>query len=755
MKGREEKRKLIFKQGVRNFIQETDTNYPILAWSPDGQRISIVYERRDVIYLREYDLEKDKVQEQKFAPQIERIYDLAYFDDQTYVFSATDNGFSDLYRYYPRTRQFDKLTSDFFDDLDIETGVYQDRPGVFFSSNRPQPGPYGDRIDSILPLGLFDLYFLPLDEKDAEIEQIKATPELSERAPEQEGNELYFMEVGKETMQRAVISLGDVPGRSYFNEYSNVVTHFSRNGGDLAKVLEIDGRNYLIWEKDVSPKADTGAESRVQPEGPTQKKPELQLKLKPSETVRFQSKYGDYVREIKEQPATLIKPKPRTVVVEPGQEIRAPHDFNPIRAIPCRLNFRIFDVFADLDNRPLFQGLTIYQDDSTIPVGQNSISGFQQGITPPPLGILFKATIKDLFEDYVLEGGARYPTSFNGSEYFITMHDRKGRLDKSYSVYRRVIKETEETGFFTTIRKNYTTLMGQVELRYPFDIYTSLRGTFTVRNDEFSYAVTDLTTLNIPDVNEQRAGFRLEYVFDNTVALGINLMQGTRYKFFVEAVKRFQLRLSEPASLRFNEGFLTMIGLDFRHYEKVLGRSVLATRLAGATSFGSEQVLFQMGGINNWLFPNFNGQIPYPNSDKFAYQQLAQQMRGFGLNIRNGSSFAVWNTELRVPIFQYLSRSKIRMSFFRNFQLIGFADVGTAWLGVSPFDRKNPLNTLTLSNPSVELEVNFFRDPIVVGYGFGARTTLFGYFIRADYGWGIDTKVVGDPILYLSIGTDF
>jgi len=546
--------------------------------------------------------------------------------------------------------------------------------------------------------------------------------------------------------------------RQYFSEYPNTVVDFSRRNEQVARVLEIDGRSYMLWEADVSPTGGfmiaPDSVSVTEPEKP-QPKGNVRLKLKPSEKVRFQAKYGDYAQEITEQPATLVQPEPKAIVVEPGQEIRAPHRFNPIQAIPYRLSFRLDDVSIDLDNRPIFQGLTIYQDDQTISSGQNSFSGFQQGITPPQMGILFRGSVKDLFEDYLIEGGARYPTTFNGSEYFLTLHDRKHRLDKSWSVYRRVIKDTEETGFFTTIRKNYTTLLGQVELRYPLDIYTSLRGIFTLRNDLFSYSITDLTTLELPDVNEQRAGMRLEYVYDNTVDLGINLMQGTRYKVFAEMVKRFQVQLKDPVSLRFNKGFLTILGIDFRHYEKILRRSIFATRLAGATSFGSEQVLFQMGGINNWLFPNFNGQIPYPNSDKFAYQQLAQQMRGFGLNIRNGSSFAVLNSELRIPIFQYLSKRKIRMSFFRNFQVTGFLDVGTAWLGVSPFDRKNPLNTLNLSNPAVDLEVNFFRDPIVIGYGFGARTTLFGYFIRADYGWGVDTKVVGDPIFYFSIGTDF
>jgi hypothetical protein len=51
--------------------------------------------------------------------------------------------------------------------------------------------------------------------------------------------------------------------------------------------------------------------------------------------------------------------------------------------------------------------------------------------------------------------------------------------------------------------------------------------------------------------------------------------------------------------------------------------------------------------------------------------------------------------------------------------------------------------------------VNYFRDPIVYGYGGGIRTLLFGYFVRLDYAWGVETRVVQDPRLYFSIGMDF
>ena len=110
------------------------------------------------------------------------------------------------------------------------------------------------------------------------------------------------------------------------------------------------------------------------------------------------------------------------------------------------------------------------------------------------------------------------------------------------------------------------------------------------------------------------------------------------------------------------------------------------------------------------------------------------------------------------PFFNYFSK-QLSSNFLRNFQLVGFFDIGAAWMGVSPFNQDNPLNTRIIQNPpddpSVILKVNYFRNPVVAGYGVGARALLFGYFLRLDYARGIETRVVQDPMLYISIGTDF
>ena len=47
------------------------------------------------------------------------------------------------------------------------------------------------------------------------------------------------------------------------------------------------------------------------------------------------------------------------------------------------------------------------------------------------------------------------------------------------------------------------------------------------------------------------------------------------------------------------------------------------------------------------------------------------------------------------------------------------------------------------------------KNPFVGGFGFGARSRLFGYFLRADWAWGVEDGYVLPHILYISLGLDF
>ena len=92
----------------------------------------------------------------------------------------------------------------------------------------------------------------------------------------------------------------------------------------------------------------------------------------------------------------------------------------------------------------------------------------------------------------------------------------------------------------------------------------------------------------------------------------------------------------------------------------------------------------------------------------------------------------------------------------RDFQLVGFFDVGLAWEGRDPYDPNNPINFVEIDRPPIlNARVQYFRDPFVMGYGAGVRINLFGYFLRGDYAWGVDSGATLKPRIHVSLGYDF
>lgn len=471
---------------------------------------------------------------------------------------------------------------------------------------------------------------------------------------------------------------------------------------------------------------------------------------------------------------TLQSPSNASVTQVATKADKKVYRFYTPKILKHRLKFKANSITVQLDNSPLFGGFEIY-------------TGNPYEHTPPSL--LFKSSVQDLFEDYELEAGLRIPTTFNGLEYFATFKDKKKRLDKAYSYYRKNSKVTVESpGYGHFIQPNApssplsqpiltptppyvlglpyhlktTTNLAQAEFTYPLDIYSSFRGTITGRMDRTEFAANDETTLESEPYKNQRVSARLEYVFDNTLDIDLNIKHGTRLKFYSEVYKKMDVDITNGFKWNFNKGVMGLFGADIRHYQRLGKHAVLAGRFTGATSIGTEKILFYVGGGDSELLPNFNSNIPTPDitTTDFAYQTLATPLRGFQTNIRNGNSFFLGNVELRVPLFKYFYTKPIKSSFLRHFQVVGFFDVGTAWYGRSPFSNDSPLNTTYVAPPpgvpqTIIIKVNYYRDPIVAGFGGGIRTKLFGYFLRLDYGVGIETKEIQKGTWHISLGTDF
>lgn len=884
----EGKQKVVLKGGSRNALQATDYNYPLLAWSPNNQELAVLYERRDVPKLALLNLETGKKELSNLSPEYQRVFSIDFTNPQELLLSAAVRGYSDLFLYRLVTRQTERLTQDFWDDLDATVVTLDGRRSILFVSNRLSDTLSPQKLDTLLPIGRFDVFLFDLESRNAELVRVTNTPFFDERMPVAvDSTHMVYLSDENGTVNRQGAYLEPYLAYHYASVYlkdgAEVKAAVAQPAGEwpLERVLKFMAPLDTLLKNIDSTQIDSIRIFPVYKKRPTNYNLSNYNRniLYQHSTVRAgrlveaiatEGKIGFYRREPKNEassPAPVTKYREMTLratgqpvparpilesappqppngkseadaaalngavvrndtnrVVQPGWLFQVPEylkqpsikpvvidmetpvrennrkveeiqfesinpdsmrlapprrpgagsktladlsrkkevvRFNSSQIIPYRLRFRTDYMSIAPNNDLLFEGLEDFDRTG-------------QGFNAPRMGLLMKANFKDLLEDYTLEAGLRIPVNLNGAEYYLWMDNKKHRLDRRITLYRRAMTESTD-GIVTNpslpprrIQNRRTTLLGQYEVRYPLDAFFSLRATGTVRQDRTDSLSTDQIALESSPLTNQRAGLRLSMVYDNTVDIDLNLKTGTRAKIFVESIKRFAFNTRPDWSLKFNEGFMTLVGVDARHYQPMLRHAILAVRLAGATSFGSERMLYYLGNVDNNLFPNinndkpgallrgFNYDIPIPTDGNFAFEGLATNLRGFPMNIRNGNSYALINTELRVPIFKYLSKKPVLSNFWRNFQLVGFFDAGTAWQGISPYRGDNPINIVTLQNPpTVFIKVKYFRDPLVAGFGGGVRMQLFGMYLRMDYARGIETRVLQKPMLHVAMGTDF
>lgn len=748
--------KIIFKYGYKNVFQETDFNYPLLAWHPTKPEVTFAYEHRDVIKLVKYRIDSGEKMEQIIPTDFQRIYSLSYKDDLDYIMAASLDGYSDLILYKSKNRNFEKITNDYFDDLDAVYTSIDGKKGILFASNRKNLKIESIQLDTILPLDKFDIYFLPDGAKD--VQQLTTTSWINERYPYLATlDKIVFTGDASGMINSYVLDLKSRQSYAISDLDRNLIRHHVVQGSETyVSTFYKEGMYKFFKEKtdfskEVSPYTTQAASSQSEGQKafiPFVDKQDVKVEKEISESFMFQSRFDD--------PQTLEPIKIKQIEAESGENnfrlaINSPNALKPVeafnnnRAIAANNKFGLSNITTKLDNDILFEGLETY-------------TGDRQQLLNVPMGFLLKANVKDLFEDYNIEGGVRIPTNFRGSEYFLVFDNKKSLIDRRFALYRKsnTYNTEPEINQSALSRSKKTALLGMYQMKYPFDIYRSVRATSTLRFDRFLELSTETNSFESPLASEKRISLKIEYIYDNTHDAALNIKHGTRYKFYSEVINQFDLQVIDGFKFDLSKGFTALFGFDARHYIPLLGKSVLALRAAGATSVGSQKMLYFLGGVENWILPKFDNSIPVRDDGSFSYKVNAFHLRGFNNNIRNGASFLLSNTELRIPFIQYILGKNKGASFFRNLQLTGFFDAGIAWHGPSPFSAENPLNRLQLSSPPlITIDVEYFRDPLVMGYGVGLRTQLLGYFIKADYGWGIETRTVQKPKLFLSFGVDF
>jgi Tol biopolymer transport system component len=826
----------IKKGGIKTRSLATDLSYPLVCWSPDSRFLSIIYEKRATMYVMTYNLEKDE-KEVKEISRWQKILDASYAkDNKTLVLSVMQKGQSDIFLYYLQNARVEQITNDYYDDLNprwIKTDNGYE--GIVFSSNRDAKKiDQTNTIDTILPVGNFNLYFFNYKTKSDNLVQITHSAKVSERYPiqidsshfaylsDQNGivnrfagyldtaydhtNTIVFFKDSITVNPKFDISniyeRPDFDSIKYVKIYrdtayifpitnyaSNILEHdaalksgkiidvFSTGDGNrffLTKTPEnlsatnASSLNNTTYRNFIDTKKETGFDKSTvnnvsvpavqtdtskikksagfvsgfeRPETTATRTTDTSNQKEPiHEGMYFQSDFPE--PDIAEQ--EIFQPVLLDDSDNSDQTNITSKGIQQSRIQPYKLKYSNQFVLSQLDN-----SLFINKYQSFNATGGTFIN--------PELSGLFTMSITDLFEDYRFTGGIRFPTSFSGGEYFLRYDDVSKRIDKSLTWYYG--NEQSQYSFqpiwFNVVDANNKTNIIEASTKYAIDVIRSVRLSLSYRADKIVFLAGDTFSLNLPNYKEDWMNLRLEYVHDNTYPVMTNILHGTRFKVWAEIHKQFEVNVDNGIDVSLNDGYLGVIGWDFRHYQKVHRQIVWANRLAGGLSYGPQKLIYFLGGVDSWLLPEFNYSTEINFEQNYVYQTLATPVRGYEQNIRNGNAYTVFNTELRFPVFSYLIAKPIKSDIIKNFQLIGFLDAGSAWEGLSPFEQDNPYNTVTYGQDPLQVDVNFFRDPIVAGFGYGARTTLFGYFLRVDRAYGIELNGLTDPRWYFSLSLDF
>ncbi len=736
------RKKKILKLGYINAFQETDYNYPVCRFDKNSDKLYMIFEKKGDLYLRIVNINTFEYFEQILAPEYNRIYSMDILDTEELILNGNTDGYPDIYSYKIKTRQSKRLTHDFWDNLDATLVTKDGQKGILFSSNRRDTSSEIQYLDTVPPFGTFDLFFLDLENN--KISRLTNTPDINERNGFLHNDQLYYTtdETGIVNIKSENINthkaefITDAPGNIFpFSTQNNYILYSYRVLCDYHLILEkaetdIKHNPLISFLKETDQIADS--------EIGLQNKHAVNYDVFEIDSgLLFQSEFDD----IKTSPEDYSIYGDTSGI---GQNHKFKFEkFNSSRAVASRLRFSFTDLITKIDNEPLFDGMEAYTGDENSPFGQ-------------PTSLLLKTRVKDLFEDYFLETGIRVSSDLREKEYFSVFENIKHKIDWQYAFYRKTRSSYQFNRINFIDKYRMIINMGQARAKYPFDVYSSISLTSALRLDKNLILASDTISLNNNDVNEQRFSLQLEYIFDNTSKIGVNTYIGNRSKVFIKGYNKMNIKLNTPSAFNLSKGMFAVIGFDSRQYFKVLGKSILAFRLSGQTSFGAESNLYFLGGMENWIFSHNDDLVPLPANDRYAYRILVANMRGFGYNARNGSSYILSNNEIRIPVFQYLFGNRIKKSFLRDFQITGFFDLGTAWRGLSPFSDDNPSNTRTIEvPPSIKIKLRYYADPMLAGYGFGIRTTLLGYFLKFDYAWGIETRKIQKPVFYFTMGYDF
>ncbi len=755
----------LLTSGLRVKGQQPDFDLPLLDWINDDQ-LGILYYRRGYLSIVSYNVETGE----KLTKPLQRFDQIKSFsfneNGRLAVVSGDVDGKNDIFLISMRRNAVRRITTDIYDDLDPV--FVPGTAAIVFSSNRPNDS-LNIADQSIEEVSEnFNIFLYDLDTTKNQFARLTKTFSKDTRPIPKGPYEIYYLSDQRGITNLFKYQLQDstfIQVTNFDKSIKDYDLHF--NGQGIVYLMFEGGTDKVYYDEDLdidSPKfsPQTIRQRLRQAQFIADLYSERNVKVAESPPINLELESDDpevvSEEEVEKTDPYLVDPDNYQFDEDVSENYIDTEDYRFETSEPSiEDRFRpesFFTNYQKLELSDKILGPIPYEpqfsfDNLVTSFAIDQLRGF---------GVVLETQISDMLGNHKLKGGAFADTDLNSGDIYVEYNflkywmDLKARVDrKSYFFQSPSENELRQ-------RYNYTRVMigGSVPLTNwfrlevdPFFIQTNFR------NLQFETIINSGSLDNAPDRSARYGGFVAKAVFDDTIERGFNLLQGTR-----AAVEFIHNQGLSGSNLTFSN-----IRFDLRHYQPIHREITLASRIFYGQSIGQNKQNFLVGGVPNWFFARTKS---HPENDplrigndiyngNLLFTEFVTNLRGFAFSELYGNSAFLFNTELRFPVFQYFSRGPINSTFLRNFILIGFFDLGSAWNGPPPLTRENSSNKIVYKPEGsiFTAEISNFRNPWLASYGFGFRTVMLGYYAKFDYAVPIRDFELLESRISVSVGLDF
>lgn len=758
----------IITHGSKVISQEVDYKLPIIGWS-DASTLGVIAVRNGEYTFWLYDM-NTRTKLPRELDKFNNVRSISFSGNgRLAVLSADYEGKNDLYLISSRRDLVRRLTNDVYDDLD--PSFIPNTNKIVFSSNRTS-----DTLNSKIkvPLGNltdnYSLFVYDLDTTKLKLQRVTNTVSKDFAPIALNNNIFYYL-----SDQRGIVNLFKFDRSSgiytQVTNFSTGILEYDLNiaHSTLAMVANRKMENEIHVSRSFNPNRQifTPATRRKElQQSRVIREKRQQQEVKPMSIrdlidARMKASQEDSVRQPTDTAQVENKPVVADTIKIPADTVKT-NSTNIVNT-----DNYVFEDEAVKQTQPSETFLNRYmkaRDKSQITgpfpyesrfSADNLVTAF---VVDPIRGFGFSLSqqMNDMLENYRFLGGIMTSINMQNGDFYAEAQYLPKLLDFSVRFDRRGIRK--ET-FVNDIVYKYS--LNRVEFGASLPISERIRlsakpfGAFT-RAVYLGKSSVGKKELSPDPLTNFYAGFKSELVYDNSIATGMNIQEGTRAK----------ITYTHYQGLNNSANSFSQVAADIRHYQKIYKTIIFAVRGFAGSFYGRSPKHYLLGGMDNWVFNDtkYTGVTATGErnplgldslNENILFAEFATNLRGFDYATLFGNNVMLMNAELRIPIVQVLSNAPITSAFLRHLQFVGFYDIGTSWSGKSPFSEEGSVNYDEVQQGQFLVKVKNYLNPWLYSYGVGVRSTMLGYYVKVDVAWPVKNYEVGNPAWHITLGFDF